>query len=348
MSRATVRRALALVCAIAAAAGATACSALLDWSGFTGGAAADAEAGSPGDGGDANDEPDVPVVACTGASTCAPTLPTGWTGPLALYVGLPDAGAEPGCPSGFAQAPVFEGSGSLVADPAQCSTCTCGPASGVTCADPVMTLYVDPFCMQSIGSPAPVSSACTPTMLGAFSLTLGGPLPTGGACTPSGSTPTISTPTWGTIARACAPAMPALCPTGAPCAPLPSAPYSPRLCVMEKGSASSCPPAYSFGPQVFYTGVSDARGCAPCSCATPTGGTCTIGSPAVDEYKDLGCSTVTAMIDAPSGCTAVTGPDPVQLVSAPMLSAPGSCVAGGGDSVGAATPTGAMSFCCTP
>ena len=117
---------------------------------------------------------------------------------------------------------------------------------------------------------------------------------------------------------------------------------------MESGSATSCPPGYSYGPQVFYTGVSDARGCSPCTCAAPTGGQCTISSPAVGVYSNLGCSTQKTTLDAPSGCSALTGPDPVQLLATPMLSAPGNCAGSGGMPVGVATPTGATSFCCTP
>lgn len=347
MTRASVRRLLLFAAAAAAVSGATACSALLDWSGFTGGVdAGDAEASTGGDGPATEGGIDAPIVPCGDAGECVPTLPTGWTGPIALYVGLPDAGAAPPCPSGFASTPAFDGSGSLIANPAQCSTCTCGGPTGVTCADPVLNLFVGPNCSQSAASPVPVTATCTQTASLAFSVTVDAPQPMGGSCPPSGSTPTIPAPTWGTVARACSAVGPGACGGGGVCASSPPAPFSPRICVMTAGAAGSCPAGYSFGPQIFYTGVSDARGCAPCNCAPPTGGQCTIGSPAVGVYSNLGCSTLSSTLDAPSGCTAYTPPDPVKLLSTPTVSTPGNCVASGGASVGVATPTGAVSFCC--
>ena len=94
---------------------------------------------------------------------------------------------------------------------------------------------------------------------------------------------------------------------------------------------------------MFYAGLDDTRACSACTCTPPKGGACTIASPAIET----GCLASTGTLSAPSACMSFTGPEPVKLVAAPTLVDAGACaLTGGGTPSGAATGTGAMSFCC--
>jgi hypothetical protein len=133
------------------------------------------------------------------------------------------------------------------------------------------------------------------------------------------------------------------CASGQVCAPVPAAPFSTGVCIAQPGAATTCPSAYPIGPQVFYTGVDDQRGCAACQCVGPGGGACLAPSPAVTA-----CQPASGSWDAPGTCSSITGPEEVKLAAPATLVDAGSCAASGGAPSGDATPTGATSFCCAP
>ncbi len=343
---------LAVVATLAVAACAVGCSALLDWSDFTGGTgAADGAAtteaavdGAPGDAAvDAGDEAPPPPAHCGSGAQCVPPIPAGWT-PVALFVGT--SGTFPSCGAGFAATPKFDGYAQLDAGPATCSACACGAAVGVTCEGPEMTFYVDDTCNGALGSTLVVTSSCQTTPLGSFGVTVGPTVPDGGSCPASGGVAALPPASWGQVARGCAPAAtvgPADCDGGQVCVASASPPFATSACILQPGAASACPTGYPEGPQVFYAGVQDQRGCSPCSCSAPAGGACSIGSPGVTA-----CTPPGGNWDAPSGCGSITGPQPVKLGSTPTLLDAGACTASGGAPSGAATLTGPTSFCCTP
>lgn len=333
-----------LVVASAALAGAAGCSVLLDWNSLAG----------PGDGGLVGDAPvaegsadSQPLTHCSAPLQCVTAPPAGWTGPVALYVA--QSGAPPSCGAGFATLPSFDGQGgTLTAPPATCTACACsGPTGTVTCAGPVMSFFADDKCNNAIGNPLTVGGTCATTPLGAFSTLVAAPQPTGGACGASGGVASTTPPTWQQVARACsgvAPSGQADCNAGQVCSPTPSSPFATQLCVMQPGAATSCPPEYPQGPQVFYAGVDDKRGCAPCVCSGPSGGSCTITNPAIEA-----CTPPGGTWSAPGACASITGPQPVRLASGstPTLVDAGSCaLTDGGAPVGQATGTGATTFCC--
>jgi hypothetical protein len=347
------RSSLTLALAVTLAACTSACSALLDWS-FTGGLG-DAGAGDGGetdasssdattdvtadvtsDGSEASPSPDV-LVPCGSGGTCASNAPPGWMGPVSLYVG---AGAPPACDADASS--LFDGKGDLVAPAASCTSCGCGGATGVSCAPPVVTGFDAPGC-SSGGTTQTISSSCTPIL--AAAVTVAVPQPTG-SCTPSGGVATTTPPAWMTQARACPVSPSGTCSGGALC--VPAQPASNAVCVMQPGAATACPAGYPSGPQIFYTGVDDARGCTTCTCGAVSGVTCTIASPAVGAFDSPTCTTTpTVSLSAPSACTSLGTSLFVELVATPVLSGQGSCTtSGGGAPTGTATGTGAASFCC--
>jgi hypothetical protein len=329
----------------------SACSALLDWSDYTGGLG-DAGAGDGGgadgassdattdvtfDGAEASPTPDV-VVPCGSGGRCAANAPSNWMGPVSLYVG---AGAAPPCDADASS--LFDGKGDLIAPAASCTSCGCGGAAGVSCADPVVTAFDAPGCSGG-GTMQTVSSSCATIF--AAAVTVAAPQPTG-SCTPSGGVATTTPPVWNTQARACPLSPSGTCSGGSLC--VPAQPASSAVCVMQSGAATMCPAGYTSGPQIFYMGVDDARGCTPCTCGAVSGVTCTIATPAIDIYEDPACAMTPTGLSAPSACTSPGAILSAELVAAPVLSGQGSCSStGGGTTTGTATGTGAMSFCCLP
>jgi hypothetical protein len=210
-----------------------------------------------------------------------------------------------------------------------------------------MTFYADDKCNNVYGNPLTVTGTCATSPLGAFGATVAAPQATGGACAASGGVASTTPPTWEQIARACvgsAPSGQADCNAGQVCAPTPSSPFATQLCVVQPRAVTACPPEYPSGPQVFYAGVDDKRGCSTCQCAGPTGGACTIANPAIEA-----CTPPGGTWSSPGTCAPITGPEPVRLASGstPTLVDAGTCtLTDGGVPVGAASGNGATSFCC--
>jgi hypothetical protein len=122
----------------------------------------------------------------------------------------------------------------------------------------------------------------------------------------------------------------------APAAPEPE--FKQCISIVGDPAAWKCPSSYT-EKSVFYSG--DAPECAPCTCAAPTGSTCT-GS--IELYQDGSCSTplgASISIDA-TGPVCVDVPPGSAVGSKSATKAfyqPGSCKPSGG------TPEGKI-FCC--
>jgi hypothetical protein len=116
-----------------------------------------------------------------------------------------------------------------------------------------------------------------------------------------------------------------------------------RVCVMQSGDAGGCPADYGSGPQVFYAGVDDQRGCNVCQCDSPAGGACTAGV--------VGCFPLTPAT-WPVSLDQCVSYNPanylgVKLHAPPTVLNPGACMPKGGPT-GAAVGTDATSVCCLP
>jgi hypothetical protein len=122
-------------------------------------------------------------------------------------------------------------------------------------------------------------------------------------------------------------------------------------CIFHNGDVD-CPsdPANVYTEKhVFYAGIDDTRGCAPCTCGAPAGSVC---SASISIYQDNACT-------SPLDLATVTSAGPVchdlpvgsalgsKSASAPTYT-PGACLPAGGEPTGAATGDQPGTFCCIP
>ncbi|WP_437285371.1 hypothetical protein [Sorangium sp. So ce406] len=155
------------------------------------------------------------------------------------------------------------------------------------------------------------------------------------------------------LARACTGT--AFAPCGDPgmtCTPAPptgeAAPPEGFLTCIQHEGERDCPATYP-DRHVFYASVEDTRGCAPCGCSEPTGGTCSILASA---FSDASCSQfvvgVVVSSEAPF-CGAISPGMALGSKSASVVSLePGTCEPTGGEPTGGVALLGAATFCCRP
>jgi hypothetical protein len=217
------------------------------------------------------------------AYTCAAPVPDGWVGPALLWTGL-SAATAPSCPSGYQDA--FDGfAGPTANQPVGCS-CTCVAAGQVctaTCTFHPDQTCSNPQCGSSTVTVSPASDGtCTAvpanTCGSGGSLSMGViPSPTGGNCQPMVTTTGKSAPGWMTAARVCSWVGPVDSPGGCPngmdqCVLAPPGGFGATFCIYQAGTPA-CPAAYP-NAHVYYAGADDTRGCGPCTCSAPSGGSC--------------------------------------------------------------------------
>ncbi|MGH7439141.1 MAG: hypothetical protein ACRENE_25925 [Polyangiaceae bacterium] len=283
--------------------------------------------------------------ACSGATACAPAAPAGWDGPLALWEG---AGAAPPCASLYL--PFFDGGTSLSASPARCS-CSCGPASGSACGAATVS-FDKSTCSVACGGDASLRvlpGACTSIQSqtaacgGGAKIRISGSTATGGRCTPDASID-VPAPTWGRVAIACAPSGQSSdgCASDHVCVPVAGSPFEPTFCVSKAGD-NTCPAPFTM-QHLYYSGVSDARGCTGCTCGAVTGVDCN--------------ATAHATLWGNSTCNGGKGPDftPLPVTCGGvggahflLLSAGasgGNCTPIGGVPTGSASPANLTTICC--
>jgi hypothetical protein len=301
--------------------------------------------------------------ACA-AYTCVPPVPVGWVGPVALWQAANPA-TPPACQANYG-APLDQTSG-LNAPPATCGACTCG-ASGQTCSA-TGTFHLDQTCVSAscaTVTPAPAGT-CTAVPAntcgsgGSFTMGAAVPTPTGGSCAIA-SAGTVNRPlvTWTTSARVCSytgtPDSPGGCTTGGQqCVAAPTGNYGTTLCVYSTMAPppSSCPAGFAaIGPAVFYSGQTDTRDCAGCTCASsPTGGTCS-GSVSLYGNNAGGCNGTPATYALGTtcqcyGCAQPALPNVPGFVQANYTVTAGTCsVVGQPAPTGSVTPTGPTTLCC--
>jgi hypothetical protein len=280
-------------------------------------------------------------AGCLSSNTCAPPVPSGWTGPALLWTG-PSGSPPPMCPVGYKDA--FDANAAPTGSAGTCS-CNCS-ASGQSCSQAVV-FNGDAACLAPCGG-ATVSSACTvvsTTCGSTISMNASAPAPSGGGCTAQVAMTSGSTAGWQTAAHVCSLESTSASNCGAEaCVPAPSPSY-PSFCVYQSGSPS-CPAGYPHA-SVFYSGQSDTRGCGPCMCSALTGGSCS-GSIAVYGIS-INCTAANpATYTLGSNCHVlnVLGAPPSH-VQGNFVLAPGTCtVQSAASPIGAVTGTGPMTVCC--
>lgn len=301
--------------------------------------------GSPGDTGTADtgtadtgtpDAPDAPGPVCPLDFTCIPAAPAGWMGPIVFLSG-PAAGSAPACPAS-APSQAFTAQSSFGGAPASCG-CSCGaPTSGMSCGSANL-ISTNASCTAGSTTIATLADgacqAVTMPTSGGWTLSRPAFSASGASCTP---TPSVSVPpsTAGASHRACSVPSPTACGAAMVCAPTPTA--AQPVCVYIDGDAT-CPAGF---PNTYRTGqgVTDTRGCTPCTCGSVTGMcnafvTLENGCPGSTYYGDVVAGGCTPAFSVP-GSRATADFTPVGSCS-PSTSAP----------TGGLTPIMPRTVCCT-
>jgi hypothetical protein len=302
------------------------------------------------------DAPVVVVSQCAGAYGCIPAIPTGWTGPIALYAG---SGARPVCGVGFQSAPVDQND-TLSVTPATCS-CACGTPQGVQCGASAVTFSNETNGMAGCNLAPCFSTTLTPgkcTTIDALTacisvtgvaMTATASMPQGGSCAATPSTTLPPTP-WGTNTRACAESAAVQatdCAAGSFCAPRPQSPFDATACIAKTGNVV-CPATSYTVRHVYFGGLDDERACSACTCGPVVGASCAnSGNIDLDVYASTNgtCDGGAISYALPASC------DPVQEPADFLLRvtlASGSCTASAVAATGTATATQPTTYCCLP
>lgn len=281
---------------------------------------------------------------CTGATFgCEPTQ-SGWTGPVAAYVGS----SPPSCGGVFTEL-VFSGKTNLSADDATCSACTCPPSGSCGNADVsfVANAAGDPCvasaCEQNVLT-VPSSGACTAAVScttsaaveAVFDATLGAG---NAACAPSQQSPTIPPAAWDDVVVCAQPALGAGCGANEGCVAVPPPPLSPKLCLVH-ADVMDCPAGPYSQKTVAYGSTADDRGCTACSCGSPTcSGTLTV-------YDNIGCNTNFDTVALPLAACTNMGQKYSDFSAS--LAVSHACVPSMATPTGSFSGSAATTICCVP
>jgi hypothetical protein len=299
--------------------------------------------------------------SCDGV--CAPEIPQDpvveWVGP-ALFVFGPAGNLGP-CPDGTTNG--FEAFDGLSAEPYGCPACACGP-SATACSIPTDWHASAAKCpglgapQLDFSAPADWSGGCSPgssipaglTCSGVpcvQSVTVDGPKALPAACVPAASGEATQPPVqWETGARECQLATAGQCLDGRTC--VPDVPDDFALCIYRGGDVS-CPAAYD-DRHLVYRSAADTRGCAPCACGPPEGGSCTVLVKAASDNA-CGALVVAALVSSEqeSACfDVVPGTALASKAVEVAFASPGGCIPAGGEPSGLALPDQAVTVCCEP
>jgi hypothetical protein len=289
---------------------------------------------------DGDGDPDCADTDCGAGFACVDPAPANWQGPVVLFDGPSDM-APAACPGDYPNK-AYQGGNGLVAEPAQCSACTCD-APQVDCVLKVVTGYSDNQCTNasgnvlSQGAPDQCTSASVSGVVGAKA---DAPSAVPGPCTASTEQPTLPPPNWTDAGFACGGATAGGgCANNAACLAKPAAPFG-QLCVFRSGD-HSCPSGYG-DKHTFVDDVVDTRDCTSCSCGTPDG-TCTASTA---FYSNPNCNTKLGDLPNDGACHAASGTAKSMKTT---VTATGSCPPSGGDPIGSIVEGASKTtVCCTP
>jgi hypothetical protein len=279
---------------------------------------------------------------CSGDFQCIPAVPGGWAGPTDLYLG---AAPAPTCPGLTTDS--FDGMEGLQATAASCD-CACGPTK-ITCGSASLTTSIVAGCATVCATTTPVLGACFAAPSGCLAVGATGTFQTlavavtGGSCAPV-STAEITPPTWTNYARTCASlgSAQADCPAGQICARTPSAPFQPTACIVQAGD-QMCPAKGYTQAHAEFTGLIDTRACTACTCGAPAKLQCTGTLYAYDTTTDGTCGGMADIYD-PAACVPTNERSDLKVDA---VGSGGACAASVVTPMGAVTPTGATTICCT-
>ncbi|MGH7435395.1 MAG: hypothetical protein ACRENE_06950 [Polyangiaceae bacterium] len=300
----------------------------------------------PGDAGGSDAMTDGPVFAtdaCSGANTCAPAAPSGWSGPVELWEGT---GAAPSCSAFYID--VFDGGTTPSGSPASCN-CSCGPVSGATCGA-AAAQFGTSGCASGCGSAlsltpgtcASVQSQVTACGSGA-SIALQGSTASGGGCQADASVDAAPA-AWGNLTVACAPSSQSAvgCAANHVCIPAAASPFESTYCIIKAGN-NGCPSPFTT-QHLYYSDITDTRGCTGCSCGSAMNVDCN-SLAHVTTWSNMSCNSGKGSDYAPIPVTC----GPLGTSHYAMLNtAPtgGSCTPSGGTPTGGVTAANLTTICC--
>ncbi|WP_437727672.1 hypothetical protein [Sorangium sp. So ce861] len=311
-------------------------------------------------------------AACPGQ--CVPREPFGWSEPALLWIGPQDR--APDCP---AAAPIvaYEGRADFTAGASRpCPACLCDPPDASCELPAAWSTYAGFPCdvpgaaETPFAAPGGWDGACTSAnaiaagqmcdgALCAQSLEIPAPRVLPGSCAPriaegpEEPEEPEGAGSFAVFARACTGTAFAPCADpGMTCTPAPpagdAAPPEGFLTCIHREGERDCPATYP-DRHVFHAGAEDTRGCAPCGCAEPTGGTCSVLASA---FSDEACSQLAVGVVVSSAapfCGAISPGTALGSRSASVVRLePGTCVPTGGEPIGGVALLGAATLCCRP
>lgn len=309
---------------------------------------------------------------------CAPEVPAGWTGYVALSDG--PSGTDPGCPSAYPTT-LSTGNNGLNAPPAAC-TCSCSAPQWGGCAalDTMVITTGDAacgqatFCSGAMSVPAGWNGSChNPSYFPGGLLTCGpnanmtcdantgqpcnvsvtasAIAAVNGSCTPSGVTTDKPDVEWASFGRACTGVATTGkgCNVGQTCLPRLEPPFVSGVCIAMDGD-NACPPGAFTQKHVFYGGVMDDRACTDdCTCGTPSGGTCPSNVTIYSSSAQGTCQSALGTFAAGTCMNVAGNPNLAgRTATAPGAPSGGMCLGSGGTPTGTATTTNPTTFCCIP
>ncbi|MFW5739443.1 MAG: hypothetical protein ACOC1F_03655, partial [Myxococcota bacterium] len=277
---------------------------------------------------------------------CTPAVPAGWEGPVWLATG--DTTATD-CPT---QDTIAEGGLGFSSFPlASCPSCDCDPPHGQSCPDPVVRLYDPVDCSggydEAVTVYNPFDCQSFQDLVQYDSARVVPATPAGGSCDPSVGPPAIEPFSWPDPALVCEGDLGAAgggCENGASCVARPPSPYLPRLCMYQPG-LSACPQPNQTRYEV-YTGFTDTRDCAACTCSNPSGGEC---GGTLRIYGGTSCGTAGNDVPMDGSCERLVGSMTFESLRYYPGSPVGStCTPSGGEPTGKVEATGPFTVCCAP
>jgi hypothetical protein len=294
---------------------------------------------------------------CQAGYVCDDPVPSGWQGPVELYVGngspLP---TPPGCATPYAN-DFVDGNEGLNVPLAQCS-CACGSVNGADCNQSIdWFAYSDTQCQSQCGNgqmPPSTANFCSSAGCTAqsFKVTAGPANLATASCQPNATT-TLPPVTWQQVLRGCGYSGPADvggCDAGAHCVARPASPFGGKACIYS-ATDQACPGGSSYSSkQLVYSSVAEGRGCTQCTCGNPTGVSCALdgGLTMYAFVSNPPCNDAVGTAQPGAGCvpTVGTGSAIEGYVTAAVTG--GSCQPAVSDPTGTVTPQGPITVCCQP
>jgi hypothetical protein len=210
---------------------------------------------------------------CQEGYRCVATPPAGWLG-----IGWLSIDPVEGCGEDFPNPIGLFDEQQLEAGDAECG-CFCPDPEGVVCHS-VLYCYADNNCELEVASMT-VSSTCSPFTLNdgsapmLHSCSASSPFAMGGQCAPAGA---VSVPAvfWPEVGHACLRDGGGSCDDASVCIPVaPNGAQGP--CIAHEGDVG-CPEPYTDKTVYFDGSSTDTRGCAACTCSSPSGSLCECGA----------------------------------------------------------------------